>query len=288
MKHPLTAKYVAILLGLLVVDVAVGQQLPPRQDVSREQLEHAYAEHDSDMRHTLPPYSGPPLLLDLSQVPFESGMCDPTQHVAWENRFNGIMGEPVIADKGVHGPDYITMRSLTTIDTFEPIYSLPAKGASDIVIAKAVAGRVCIPQTHRYVYTKFTLDVVKDFRKNDDQQKNRQITAVQFGGSILFPSGFLETYLLDREGFPEIGKEYVLFMWKPIPADDTLVISQAYLIQDGFVFPICKGGGGYTVYTKMPFAEFEEKVRVAALANDNLDVFSDRSRKKDWTLDSQS
>jgi hypothetical protein len=274
-----------VLLLLLAASIALGQQLPPRQDVSKKQLEEAYAEHDIDMRHSLAPYSGPPLLLDLSHVPLENGMCDPAQHVAWENYFHGLMGDPVIADKGVHGPYYITMTSFTTIDTFAPIYSLPAKGSNDIVIAKVIAGRVCIPQNHRYVYTKFTLDVVKDFRKRpnrgerDGLETQRQITAAQFGGSLLFPSGFLETYLLNHRGFLEIGKEYVLFMWNPVRSDDMLVVAQAYLIQDGLVFPVSTDGDAQTVYTKMPFPEFEAKVKLAVARNIDADVFPDARKK---------
>jgi hypothetical protein len=99
-----------------------------------------------------------------------------------------------------------------------------------------------------------------------------QLTAVDFGGTIRFPSGYLETFLLSQEGFVEIGKEYVLFMWKPVPSDDMLIISQAYLIQDGFVFPVSSNGDAERVYTKMPLLEFEAKVKAAVAQNIDADV----------------
>lgn len=172
-------------------------------------------------------------------------------------------------------PADATGTTLATIDTFGPTYSLPAKRSTDIVIAKPIAGRVCIPQSRRYVYTKFTLDVLKEFRKPGDKSKDlnerRHITAAQFDESIRFPSGYLETFLPDRRGFVEIGKQYLLFMWKPIPSDDTLVIGQTYRIENGVVFPVSTDGDAQTVYTNMPFPEFEIKVKEIVERNVDAD-----------------
>ena len=101
------------------------------------------------------------------------------------------------------------------------------------------------------------------------------MTAVEFGGSIRFPSGYLETFLWSHKGFVEIGKEYVLFMWKPsIPSDDLLVISQAYLIQDGFVFPVSTNGDAQKYYTKLPLAEFKAQVEAAVAQNVDTNGFA--------------
>jgi hypothetical protein len=277
------AKLLAMpVIGLLAAHIGLGQL--GRQDLSKKQLEDAYAKHDVKIRHILPPYSGPPLLLDLLHMRLEEGMCYPERHVAWESRFDGIMAAATtIADQGFSEPADATATTLVTIDTFGPSYSLPAKGCSDIVIAKPIAGRVCMPQSRRYVYTKFTLDVLKEFRKPADKKKQdphekRQVTAAQFGGSIRFPSGYLETFLLDRRGFIEIGKQYVLFMWKPISSDDTLVIAQAYLIENGIVFPVSTNGDAQTVYTNMPFPEFEAKVKNVVARNVDADVIPSGER----------
>jgi hypothetical protein len=152
--------------------------------------------------------------------------------------------------------------------------------AQTIVIARPISGRACIPKSRRYVYTKFSLEVLKEFRKGKgtkqrEQMAGGQITAVEFGGAVRFPSGILETFLFSQEGFIEVGKEYVLFMWKPVPSDDMLVISQAYLIRDGLVFPVSTNGDAQLVYTKMPFPEFEAKVKAAVARNADADVFPD-------------
>lgn len=182
----------------------------------------------------------------------------------------------IVADKGIPRPFDVTATSFTTIDVFGRIYSLPAKSSSMVVIAKPIAGKVCIPQSRRYVYTEFRLDISKEFQKGNekkqqDSPKQKQVTAAQFGGSVRFPSGFLETYLLNLEGFVEIGKEYVLFMWKPIPSDDTLVIAQAYLLENGMIFPVSANGDAQTVYTNMLFPEFEAKVKAVVAKNVDAD-----------------
>lgn len=176
-----------LTMGLLVFISSQAQQPSGERDLSK-QLKDGYGKHDINVRQSLPPYSGPPFLLDLSHRRLEDGMCDPEQHVAWETRFNGIMAsDTVIGDRGFSQPEDAATAT-TTIDTFAPVYSLPAKGSDEIVIAKPISGRVCIPRSRHYVYTKFTLEVSKAFPKARDSKKGQnpqqkgQVTAVQFGG----------------------------------------------------------------------------------------------------------
>ncbi|MGH9439545.1 MAG: hypothetical protein ACRD22_17105 [Terriglobia bacterium] len=268
----------AAVLAVVVASLGVGQQTLGTQQSREKLIQEAYAKHGVKIRHLLPPYSGPPSLLDLYQRRLEDGMCNPEQHVRWESNFNGIMsGHAIVVDHGFSKPAYATATTFVTTDTFAPIYSLPAKRSFTVVLAKPTAGKVCISQSRRYVYTKFTLKVFKEFQKGKSrrkqaQRKSGQITAVDFGGTVRFPSGYLETFLLNHEGFLEVGEKYVLFMWKPVPSDDTLVISQAYLIRDGFVFPVDADGDAQTVYTKMPLPEFEAKVEAAVRRNIDTDV----------------
>lgn len=156
----------AWVLGFALTNIGLGQQdLSAKK--SREKLIHeAYAKHDDNVRQLLPKYSGPPLVLDLSNRRIEEGMCDPEQHAAWEARFNGIMSGAYVTDRGISKPSEATATAFTTIDTFGRIYSLPARDAV-VVVAQPIAGKVCIPQRRTYVYTKFTLRVLKDFRQGN-------------------------------------------------------------------------------------------------------------------------
>ncbi len=153
------------IAALFVSSIGLSQQPAPTRDAWNQQVQEQYAKHDVRIRHLLPPYSGMPVVLDLFHKHLEDGMCDPEQHTAWETQFSGIMAGDTVADLGVRTLADATATGLSTIDTFAPSYSLPAKGSSKIVIAKPIAGRVCIPQNRHYVYTKFTLDVLKEVRK---------------------------------------------------------------------------------------------------------------------------
>jgi hypothetical protein len=265
------------LLAVLPAALAQNQQKTSTADNRDQLIQEQYAKHDAKIRNLLPPYSAMPLVLDLFHKSVEDGMCDPERHLQWEAHFDGTMGARV-ADLGIREPNDATGTTFTTIDTFAPTYSLPAKGCSLIAIATPISGRVCISQSGHTVYTKYTLQISNEFRKRTkkDQRETetkKQVTAVEFGGTIRFPSGYVETYLLNHSGFMEIGKSYVLFLSSPIPSDPTFVEVQGYLIQDGLVFPIASDGDAQTVYTKMPFAEFEAKIKEAVKRNVDADVF---------------
>lgn len=266
------------VLGLLGADLAMNGQPDSQQQITKQAIQDAYAKHDIRVRNSLPAYSGPPLLLDLFHKSLEDGTCDPHQHIKWEANFNAIMASRKLVDRGISKPSEATATTVTFIDTFAPIYSLPAKRSLAVVIAKPVAGKICIPQSRQYVYTKLTLDILKQFKPaNADRpqsQASAPIIAAEFGGSVRFPSGYLETLLLSREGFVEIGKKYVLFMWKPVPSDDLLVISQAYLVQDGFVFPVSTNGDAQTYYTKLPLSKFEAQVEASVAQNVDTNGFA--------------
>jgi hypothetical protein len=72
-----------------------------------------------------------------------------------------------------------------------------------------------------------------------------------------------------RERFLELGKPYLLFLWKPIRLDDTYAIAEAYLIQERLVFPINRDAHE-APYEGVAVEKFEAKVK-AAIAN-NIDT----------------
>lgn len=159
-------------LSLLTIDLAMSQQSGDQQEITKQAIQDAYAKHDTMVRNSLPAYSGSPLLLDLFHKSLEDGTCDPRQHIEWETHFNAIMASRKLLDRGVSKLSEATATTVTFIDTFGPIYSLPAKRSATVVIAKPVAGRVCIPQSRQYVYTKLTLEILKQFKPQKLMARN--------------------------------------------------------------------------------------------------------------------
>jgi len=108
------------------------------------------------------------------------------------------------------------------------------------MIASPIRADVHISKDRTYVYSRFSLQVFEVLKrsKKADIQEESGIAAMELGGRIRFPSGHMETFILARHGFLEVGQKYLLFVWKPATSIDTYVASEAYLVQDDVVFPI--------------------------------------------------
>ncbi|MGH9439568.1 MAG: hypothetical protein ACRD22_17220, partial [Terriglobia bacterium] len=63
-----------------------------------------------------------------------------------------------------------------------------------------------------------------------------------------------------------LGGKYLVFAWKPIKSDDTYVVAEAYLIENGTVYPVDLDAHE-SGYAGMPFKSFESKVRTAIAEN---------------------
>lgn len=259
--------------GVITTSRALLAQAPTGDKLWNRLIQDAYAKHDQNLRKTLPQYSGLPPVLDLTGRQLQDGVCDiEQQHSKWEARFNGIMGDEPITDPGIPRPLEATSIVLTTIDGENAPYALPAKQSSLIVVARPIKNTVCISQRRNYVYTRFHLDISRKFKHpRHDSTQDGQVTSVQFGGSIRLPSGQLATYLLDQRGFIGLNKQYVLFLWRPIQSDEMYVVTQAYLIENGMVFPVSASAPNAFHYTKMPLDKFEAKVKAAVKKNIDTD-----------------
>jgi hypothetical protein len=253
------------MMSSLFAQESTGDQLQKR-------FQDLYLKHDRGIREALPPHSSMPPVLDLTGRTLQDGLCDGGQHIKWENRFTGVEGVQPIADLGVSNLSEATSTSLTTIDGVGQTYALPAKQSSTIVIARPLSDRVCISHDRRFVYTRFRLQVSQAFKHNEhNSQRDEFIEAVQFGGSVLFPSGHLTSFLLADRGYLGLGQDYILFLWKPISSDETLVVAQAYRILDGMVFPVSTSASNAFHYTKVSLKDFETKVRTAIAKNIDSD-----------------
>jgi hypothetical protein len=128
-----------IALGFLalltIVKSVLGQAGYSGGELWKRLIQEAYAKHEHGIRNALPPYSSTPAVLDLTNKQLQDGACDSDQHMAWENRFNGVMGVRPIFDPGIPMPSEATSVALTTTDGIYCIYALPAKQSSLVVAA---------------------------------------------------------------------------------------------------------------------------------------------------------
>ena len=257
-KFALFCMFVAVAPGALA-----QAQIPTAPPTSREQVLKYYAEHNEGIRKALPPYSSMPALLDLTGRTMQDAFCDPDAHSKFEDKFKFIMGGRPFTDVGVPNPKEWTSTALTTIDYVNGFKALPVEGISGVIMARVRSSRVCLSRDLQLVYTRFRLEITDQFLKKKQRALPAEVDAAEFIGSVLYPSGQLTTFLIDNSGSLSAGKEYVLFLWQPIRDDKTFVESEAYLVQDGRVYPTETKSSAAKNYTGMALAEFRKKVQAA-------------------------
>ena len=225
-------------------------------------LQDYYTLHAKHLREVLPPHSGLPPIVDLSK---ETPPEHPKDH-AWELRSSELMGSKKLTDRGITGLVGPTT-TMTIIVDGDPAFALPAQ-SQDVIIAKPTASEVRIAFNHKLVYSQFDLEVLQVL-KGDAKQglyPGAHISSFQLGGMIRFPSGHEEAFVFVHYGFLEIGKKYIIFLWKLNRHVESYGIATPYLIENDTVFPI-RLDDATIVYSGMPLQTFEAKVKQAIAKN---------------------
>ena len=221
-----------LLLTIAATVTLAGQQATPQ----KEDLKGVYQRIVRRVQESLPPHSGLPPTIDLTHPQ----QALPGAGRAWEDRFKGWMASNQHPDPGLTGPAGPGSISTTIIEWVGRFRALPAHTSDAVVVATPTASSAHFAYNQSFVYTSYNLDVstvLKGSEKNGIKEHER-ITCTQLGGIVRYPSGHVEAFLFANEGFLELNKPYYLFLWKPLRSEDIYTISEAYLIQDGLVFPI--------------------------------------------------
>jgi len=254
---------------LLLVGVGLGRRTSAKDALRQRLIQEAYSEHLARLKDVLPKYSGLPPLVDVSESKPDQGDVER----AWEERFKGVMGfSTEIVDRGVESPTRATSISLATVEWGTHVYALPARSCGAVIIAEPVASEARVAQNRLFVYSRFSLHISQILKANRKMgiQRGQSIIATQFGGSVRFQSGHMETFLLAKEGFLERHNQYVLFIWKPAESKRAFMIAQPYLVDHGMVYPVSTIADA-SAYDGMPAESFEAKVRAAIAKNIDTD-----------------
>ncbi len=230
-------------------------------------MQDAYAKHLENVRQELPPHSGLPPTLDLSK----SVLADSSRDSAWYIWKARLFSAGSLTDPGARAPSEATSIATTFLDG-GLVYDLPARSADAVIVAKPVGTEVRIDPSRSLVYSRFSLQIsrVLKGKAKRDIREGATITGVEYGGSIRFPSGHVETFILANRGFLELDKHYLIFMWKTNRSVNTYFVGEAYLISDNLVFSI-NTVPDESAYNGMPLEKFETKVRAAIAKNIDSD-----------------
>jgi len=180
---------------------------------------------------------------------------------AWERDWKGLFVSGTFTDPCQQGPPGATSIATTFHDGIHE-YDFPARACDAVILAKATGIEERLAHSRSFVYSRSTLEILRVLKgkSRNGIRSGVAISAVQFGGSVRFPSGHVETFILAGNRFLELGKQYIILMWKKHPSTDTYIVAEAYLISDNLVFPI-NTIPDQSTYDGMALDKFEAKVK---------------------------
>lgn len=257
---------VRIVAAVLLAAVLAGPSgLAQQKSLSASKgwtLQDYYALHAKHLLEALPPHSGLPPVLDLSK----GKAVNHPEDRAWEFRASGMMGSTEVADPGVTGIAGPTTTSTVFVDGGAPA-ALQAKSC-DIVIAKPVSAAARIAYNHKLFYSHYDLEILQVLKGRAKQglYPGAHISGIQLGGMIRFPSGHERAFIFVHRGFLEIGKQYILFIWKVDRHVDSYGIVYPYLRENNTISPI-RVNEASRMYLGMSMKDFEAKIEHAIAKN---------------------
>lgn len=133
----------------------------------------------------------------------------------------------------------------TIIDYINPPSSDPPgipASVTAVVIGTVVSGKSFMSKNHSAVYSDYQIRI-DEILKPDSAASlavGSEVVGSRAGGAIHFPSGHKTNFLILGHGLPEIGSQYILFLWKAVPNQPVWEIASdsGYQLKNGRVFAL--------------------------------------------------
>jgi hypothetical protein len=228
------------VLTLLGVCLCIGlpeslQALPPKANAHNEQSQPK----DYDKKPTK--YSDAPAKGEFQNQSSELA-SDQERRVVRESRYKNTY--PEITDTG-NSPNSTEPGedSVVTINDYTaPLDPFPVAPSAAIVVGTVLSGKAFVSKDRTYVYSDYRVRVDRVLKQDASASLavGEQIVVSRGGGTILFPSGHIRNYLINGEGFPAIGSQYLFFLGKPsFPQHEyEQIIGSLYQLSGGKVHPL--------------------------------------------------
>lgn len=179
-----------------------------------------------------------------------------------EKRMTGFLKEIKDPGKLVEGEqESITMTFLDYVGERE---AFPFATSAVVATGTVQDAEAFVSQDHTYVYSDFTVTIDSILKQDNDRPVGvgQTVLASRAGGSVHFGSGHLKHFLVHGEGLPDVGEQYVLFLWRPAGSSDEFQISTAYLVKNGRMQSL-DDGRPFNEFDDMVVAQFLEKLAIA-------------------------
>jgi hypothetical protein len=115
--------------------------------------------------------------------------------------------------------------------------AIPVVQSNAVIVGEVTDRRVVMTDDKLGIYSEFSISINKVFK--DDQSLlgvGGVLSASRPGGAVRFPSGRVQRYTTSRQGYPQQGKLYILFLKRDEEGDFTILTG--YEVKGALVQPL--------------------------------------------------
>jgi hypothetical protein len=252
-------------LGLAAPDLHAQSPPPPTSGQTQQN------QPDKD-RYTKKPskHSGLAVVGEFERQP-EAPQDDLRREVR-EKRYGDFLPKP-IADPGalVGGKSETTNISFidyVTLGNSPDPHGIPVSVSTAVVIGTILGGNSFLNKNHTFVYSNYQVRIDEILKPDatGNLTVGSQVVGARPGGAIRFPSGHVTHFLNAGHGLPEIGSQYILFLWKAIPnlPEYEIVFASGYHLKNGRVYPLDDMNEEYDAMSAPVFLDILKRAIVAS------------------------
>jgi hypothetical protein len=238
----MTRFQLAVLVLAFFALTARAQTPADKQQADLEKDRYTAA---GDLRKTSV-YSGLPVIGEF-QPQQQEPAADYTRRQIREQRYSASSLRRRIVDPGspVGGlaeSSHLRFINSVTIGPSPDSRGIPASVATAVVTGTILSGKCFLNSDQKFVYTDYLLKIDQVLKQDPmpNFKVGAQITVSRPGGAVRFPSGHVKNFLYPGQGFPAIGSQYILFLWKAIPnlPEYEILSDSGYELKSGRVYPL--------------------------------------------------
>jgi hypothetical protein len=140
-------------------------------------------------------------------------------------------------------------------------HGIPASWAHAVVVGTVLGGKVFVNKDRTYIYTDYQIKIDQVLKQDAASSLSigTEIVGAREGGAIHFPSGHTTHYITSGKGFPEVGSQYVFFLYRLIPNSPDYEILAGYQLQGGQVHPLDAENSDYDDINATAFLDTVQK-----------------------------
>jgi len=236
-----------LMLMLFLAILAPLRASPPGQTAQTQQAKPDEGKYTASGHLKKPSaYSGLPVVGEFQETQIEAAP-DRERRQIREKRYHDTNLPRSVADPGFLVDGQTETTNLRFIDyvavgkSSDPS-GIPVSASAAVVVGTILRGKCFVTKDHTFVYTDYQVRVDQILKQDaaTNLSVGGELVAAREGGAVHFPSGHVTNFLTVGHGLPEIGSQYILFLWRPLSSlpEYEIIFDAGYQIKNGRVYPL--------------------------------------------------